>query len=153
MHHFARHIAIDHQPENDLRHLVRGTHASPWQDGGRFWAIMPRSGSAAEVHSRRLYDHTGDVSASAAESMPAEWDRCYRLPVPTPIAVGLCAGHEGVGRACMADALDHAHQRLSRAQRRATDQSRFRQLMGIMAAVSRLPAQSTSATSPSWREG
>jgi hypothetical protein len=51
----------------------------------------------------------------------------------------------------MAGEFDHANQRLSRAQRRAIDQSRFRQLMEIMAAASRLPKQSTSPTSSSWR--
>jgi hypothetical protein len=78
------------------------------------WSSLPNrvEEGDAEVHSRLLYDHTRDVSASAAESIPAEWERVYRLPVPTHIAVGLLACHEEVGRACMADEFDHANQRL-----------------------------------------
>ena len=52
---------------------------------------------------RLLYDHKWDVRASAAESILAEWERFYRLPVPTHIAIRLFACNEGVGRACMAD--------------------------------------------------
>jgi hypothetical protein len=123
----------------------------PGKMAARFWTIISRSGPYAEVHSRLLYDHTWDVSASAAESIPAEWERIYRLPVPTHIAVGLLAYNEDAGHAYMAAEFDHANQRLSRAQRRAIDQSRFRQMMGIMAAALLLPEPSTLPTSPSWR--
>ena len=69
------------------------------------WSSLPNrvEEGDTQVHSRLLYDHKWDVRASVAESILAEWERFYRLPVPTHLAVGLFACNEGVGRACMAD--------------------------------------------------
>ena len=78
--HFSRQLVIGHQHENHLRHLIRGAHASPWQDGG------PVLDDGITLRASRGMEPRG-VNEARGDGIDARWGQFQRQ--------GGCQGFHG----------------------------------------------------------